>query len=162
MIEMIKSQIFPGLRDAVVTVAICTAVAPIVNAIRPDGIPFIQKSNYEIFVPCPEPMGEAKVMSPFALYNTEGENFIVDARSKQEYDTWHYPGAINIHFDYLFPVGTCSLKKIASSGAKMVIVYGDGLDPDSGEELAKELSGNGIKNIFYIEGGAPLIKRDLN
>ncbi|MFH1437767.1 MAG: hypothetical protein ABIJ56_18815, partial [Pseudomonadota bacterium] len=53
------------------------------------------------------------------------------------------------------------LKEIASSGASMVVVYGDGDDPDSGKELGRELAGQGIRNVHYVEGGAPAI-RDQN
>ena len=36
-------------------------------------------------------------------------------------------------------------KAIARSRAQKVIVYGDGDDPDTGEQLGKEISGKGIK-----------------
>jgi hypothetical protein len=38
-----------------------------------------------------------------------------------------------------------------------VIVYGDGGRPDSGEYLGKEISGRGIKNVYFIRGGAPAV-----
>ena len=86
---------------------------------------------------------------------------VIDSRSSEDFRFWHFPGAISIPFDYLSPVESGDLGKIASSGASRVIVYGDGMVPDSGRELARELSGQGIKNVCFIEGGAiNLIDRD--
>jgi hypothetical protein len=154
-----KNPVFIVIRDGVIISMLCAAVAITVNAVRPDGIDLITKQEYEIFVPCPEPIGEVESMSPVDFLNlTEEKVFLIDARIKKEYGAWHYPGAQNIPFDYLMPVCTVSLKEIASSGARMVIVYGDGKDPDSGRELGRELSGNGIKNVHFVEGGAPLIR----
>ena len=45
-------------------------------------------------------------------------------------------------------------RKIARSEAQRVFVYGDGDNPDTGEQLAREISGKGIRNVFFIEGGA--------
>jgi 3-mercaptopyruvate sulfurtransferase SseA len=44
---------------------------------------------------------------------------------------------------------------ITRSNAKRVIVYGDGDNPDSGREWARLLSGGGIRNVNFIDGGAP-------
>ncbi len=38
-----------------------------------------------------------------------------------------------------------------------MVVYGDGGDPDSGEQLARELAGKGIRNVGFVRGGAPAI-----
>ncbi|MFH1131634.1 MAG: hypothetical protein V1754_09875, partial [Pseudomonadota bacterium] len=68
----------------------------------------------------------------------------------------------NITFDYLDPIPKEVLqdlaRRIASSKAQRVVVYGDGQNPDSGEQLGKELSIHGIKNIFFIKGGAPMLR----
>ena len=85
--------------------------------------------------------------------------FIIDARSRAEYQEAHLERAVNIAFDWLDPVSDENLNRlaveIASSRATRVVVYGDGGRPDSGEYLGKEISGRGIKNVFYLEGGAP-------
>jgi hypothetical protein len=39
-----------------------------------------------------------------------------------------------------------------------VVVYGDGGAPDTGELLAREISGHGIKHVFFVEGGAPELR----
>ena len=90
------------------------------------------------------------------------DSFVVDARSKQEFDAWHVRRAINISYDYLDPTPKETLKglaeTIARSRAKRVVVYGDGDTPDTGEQLAKEVSGHGIKHVFFVEGGAPELR----
>jgi hypothetical protein len=47
---------------------------------------------------------------------------------------------------------------IAASGASQVVVFGDGKDPDSGEQLARELAGRGIRNVRFVQGGAPALE----
>ena len=154
-----KNKVLVVLRDGAIIVVFSSAVALLVNAVRPDGIAVIEKNEYDIFVPCPEPVGEVEMMSPVDFLGLkEKKVLIIDARDEEEYDLWHYPEAINVAFDYLEPVCRLNLKEIASSGARMVIVYGDGDDPDSGKELGRELSGHGIKNVHYVEGGASVIR----
>jgi hypothetical protein len=48
-------------------------------------------------------------------------------------------------------------RSIAASGASRVVVYGDGGRPDSGEHLGREISGRGIKNVFFVRGGAAAV-----
>ncbi len=40
-----------------------------------------------------------------------------------------------------------------ASNAARVVVFGDGRVPDSGREMARELAGRGMVNVFYVEGG---------
>lgn len=159
--RFLKIHVYPVVRDAVLVVAACTVTGIFANAVRPEGIPFIQRNMYQIFVPCPEPTGEVTRLVPRDLIEADEMSLVIDARSRDDFDFWRFPGSINIPFDYLSPVSPEDLEKIISSGTKRVIVYGDGMVPDSGRELARELSGQGIKNVCYIEGGAiNLIDRD--
>jgi hypothetical protein len=68
-----------------------------------------------------------------------------------------------VPFDYLDPTPEKTIqdlaRRIASSGAKRVVVYGDGDEPDTGEQLGKEISGKGIKNVFFVKGGAPALRK---
>lgn len=152
--SILKIQAYQIVKDAVVVVAACAVTGIFVNAVRPNGIPLIQKSMYQIFVPCPEPTGEVTKLLPVDLIQAGEKSLIIDSRSSEDFHFWHFPGSISIPFDYLSPVESEDLKKITSSGVRRVIVYGDGMVPDSGRELARELSGQGIKNVCYIEGGA--------
>jgi hypothetical protein len=68
----------------------------------------------------------------------------VDAREARAYAAWHRSGAPSMPFDYLEPTSPEVIRKVLSTRARQVIVYGDGGDPDSGEQLAQELSGKGL------------------
>jgi len=44
-----------------------------------------------------------------------------------------------------------------------VLICGDGDDPDSGELLAQEIAASGIKNVFFVSGGAKALRaRPMN
>lgn len=144
------------LEALIVTVA-SALMALAVNGIRENGIPLVQKTEYQILVPCPETTGEVDTLSPSVLDEPMDRVLLLDARQKNEFEKGHLPGAKSIPYDYLEPLTDCALREVASSGARRVVVYGDGEDPDSGEQLAKELSGKGIRNVGFIAGGAQTV-----
>ena len=141
------------IKNAVIIIAISSLFGISVNLLRPDGIPFIQKEKYEIFVPCPEPIKEVNPISPDSLGQEREHILFIDARLPDRYVKTNVPGSINITFDYLYPVCDKAVKKIVESGKQLIVGYGDGENPDSGHELARELAGRGIKNVKYIKGG---------
>jgi 3-mercaptopyruvate sulfurtransferase SseA len=156
----------PLLRDAAWFVAVATVLALGVNALRSSGsIPLVQRTPYEIVVPCPEPVGDAQATAADDPRLTQATSLVIDARSRAEFDAFHVPGAINVPFDWLGPpveAETAEVaKRVAHSHAHSVIVYGDGDDPDSGREWARLLAGGGIKNVFHVQGGAPAIRAKL-
>jgi hypothetical protein len=145
------------LRDAALVVVGCALVGLSVNAVRPDGLAWVQGEEYEILVPCSETSGEVERLQRDDPRLLSEATLLVDARSRAEYDAWHLPRAISVVFDYLEPTSAAVLRQIAASGAHHVVVYGDGGDPDSGEQLGRELSGKGIKNVGFVAGGAPAL-----
>lgn len=147
------------VRDAVFVLLLSVSLGLLVNFVRPHGIPLIQKSEYQILVPCPEGAGEAPAMAAEAPEVQEARTLRVDARTPAEHAAWHPAGALNLPFDYLTPAPSAEVKRIASSGAARVVVFGDGNDPDSGEQLARELAGAGIRNVFFVAGGAPALQK---
>jgi rhodanese-related sulfurtransferase len=153
-----------ALRDAVIITAIAAAVGLLVNLFHPEKIPYIAEEEYNILVPCPEPGGEVTPLEADDARVRAKDSFIVDARKRTEHQAWKLGEAMNIPYDYLEPIPDEALDKlikgIQRSGAKRVVVYGDGKDPDSGEQAGKEISGKGIKNVFFIKGGAPALKGD--
>jgi hypothetical protein len=142
-----------ALRDALLVLAICAAVGAAVNALRPGGIPFVQKTEYQILVPCPEGLGEIEAIGAGDPALRDTRTLLVDARASAEHQRWHPAGAISVPFDYLEPVSSAGVKRIAASGASRVVVFGDGGSPDSGEQLGRELAGKGIRNVRFVPGG---------
>ncbi|MBN2575480.1 MAG: rhodanese-like domain-containing protein [Deltaproteobacteria bacterium] len=141
-------------RDALLVLLGSAVVGSAVNALRPSGIPFVQKTEYQILVPCPEGSGEAPGMAPNDPSLWEPRTLLVDARPASEHQRWHPQGARHLPFDYLEPAPKAEVERIASSGAARVVVFGDGGNPDTGEQLARELAGAGIRNVFFVQGGA--------
>ena len=153
-----------ALRDAVIITAVAGAVGLLVNLFHPEKIPYIAEEEYKILVPCPEPGGEVTPLEAGDPLVRAEDSFIVDARNSTEHQAWKLGEAMNIPYDYLEPIPDEALEAliegIHKSGAHRVVVYGDGKDPDSGEQAGKEISGKGIKNVFFVKGGAPALRGD--
>ncbi len=155
-----------AFRDACIVAFAFAVLAVVVNAwLHPEGIPFVAEREYDIMVPCPEPGGEVSPMAAGDARLRDPRTFIVDARDASDYGTWHFREALNLTYDYLDPTPDASIealaRAIARSLSQQVLVYGDGDDPDTGEQLGKEISGKGIKNVFFLKGGAPLLRQDV-
>lgn len=149
------------LLTAAVVAAAAGTVALVFNAVRPDGLPLVADVPYEIFVPCPEPLGEVSGVEPseaVGLSRAGGKVLLIDAGPVEDFRAWHAQGAWNIPFDYIMPVEDRDIRRIASSRSSRVIVYGDGGEPDSGRELARELAGRGINNVAFVRGGGQALK----
>ncbi|MGC4117798.1 MAG: rhodanese-like domain-containing protein [Myxococcales bacterium] len=154
----LASALKRALRDATLVAAGCAAVGFAVNALRPSGsIPFVARQPYALVVPCPVLGGEATGLAPNDPKIGQDGVVIVDARSKAEFEAWHLPRARSVPFDYLESVSKAHVDALLASGASSLVVYGDGQDPDSGQELAKELAGKGLRNVFFVQGGAPAL-----
>ena len=153
-----RGWIVTTVRDALLVVLICTGLALLFNVTRRGGLPLIAEEAYEILVPCPEPVGEVDGMAPDDGRLTDPATLLIDARSGAAFHAWQAPGARHVAFDYLDPTPQEEIRQIASSGARQVAVYGDGEHPDSGHQLAREIAGQGIRNIYYVRGGAPALR----
>ncbi|MBW1809179.1 MAG: rhodanese-like domain-containing protein [Deltaproteobacteria bacterium] len=151
------------IRDAVLITVVFGGLGVLVNLFHPEKIPFIAEKEYETMVPCPVFGGEVNLIEVDDPDLYAKETFLVDARLVNEHAEWKFRQAVNVPYDYLDPTPEEVIKKltrqIASSRAQRVVVYGDGSRPDSGEQLGKEISGHGIKNVFFVEGGAPALKK---
>jgi hypothetical protein len=148
------------LEAAIVTVA-AAVTALLVNAVRPDGLPLVAAKPYRVLVPCPEPGGPVQPLAADDRSLMSSGTFLVDARPAADFALGHLEGAVNLPYDWLDPLPEGRLEElaraIAASGASRVAVYGDGGRPDSGEHLGREISGRGIKSVFFIVGGAPAL-----
>ncbi len=153
------------VRDAAIAVVVSTGLALAVNAVRSDGLPLVASKQFDILVPCPEPVGDPRELQAGDPLVRDPRSLVLDVRSHDEFGAWHLNAARNQPFDWLGPPVDAEVaavaKQVAASGAQRVVVYGDGDDPDSGQEWAKLLSGARIKNVFFVQGGAPALNPAL-
>jgi rhodanese-related sulfurtransferase len=158
-------RILTMIRDAFLVFIIATILAVVINTFRENGIPLVAKEEFEILVPCPAPIGEATAINEDDLLIRDPTSLLIDARSREEFDEWHLPQALNQPFDWLAEQDEVDrqaakvAKNIARSRKQHVVVYGDGGNPDSGEHWAALLSESGIKNVVFISGGAGALRR---
>lgn len=147
-------------RDAALITLIASAVALSTNAVRSRGIPIVAHTDFEILVPCPEPIGTAAAISALSPLVHQSTTLLIDSRTRSEYQSWHLPAAINVPFDWLAEQDEVTkqarevAKSVAHTRKHAVVIYGDGGDPDSGHQWAALLSTAGIKNVSYVTGGA--------
>lgn len=145
------------LRDALIAAVAAAALGLGVNAARSGGIPVVARQPYQVLVPCPVVAGKVDPMPPSDPRLRSGATLIVDARDAAAFGRWHVGDALSVPFDYLTPTPDAVIRRIAGSGKLYVAVYGDGQDPDSGHELASEISAKGIRNVHFVPGGAPAL-----
>ena len=153
------------VRDAFLVFIIATTLAVVGNAFREDGSPLVAREEYTILVPCPESMGEAIAINGDDSLIRDPTSLLIDVRSREEFDEWHLPQALNQPFDWLAEQDEVNrkaaelAKNIARSGKHHVVIYGDGGNPDAGKHWAALLSESGIKNVVFISGGAGALRR---
>ena len=146
------------VRDAVIVVVVCSVMALAFNALRPGGLEFIATKDYEVFVPCPEPVGEAEAIDAADVLWYSDQELVLDSRVRSDYESWHPAGARSVPYDFLEAVPDDVVRELSRTKARRIVVIGDGLDPDTGRELARELSGRGLKNMYYIPGGIEAVR----
>jgi len=146
------------VRDAAAVVVLSVIVALGFNGLRHRGIPLVAQHEYEILVPCPDTVGEVDELEASSLHPGAVGELVIDGRKAADFAAWSYPGATSVPFDYLDPTPAETVRRIVSSGARRVVVYGDGGEPDSGRELARELAGRGIRNVAFVRGGAKTLR----
>ena len=146
------------LRDACGVVVLSAILALAVNAVRKDGIPLVATQEYVIFVPCPEPGGEVTPLPPAEIRWGDARELLIDARTDASFVDWHAADAVNVPFDFLEPVPDETVAALVATRSRRVVVYGDGGNPDTGEELARELSGRGMRNVHFVPGGSAALR----
>jgi len=150
-------------RDAGIIVGVAALVAFSTNVLRSDRLPLVATKEYDIAVPCPEPLGHAEAIVAGDPRISDPKTLLIDVRTPEEFSAWHLPGAMNTPFDWLSEQEEITrqsqvvARDVARSGKQAVVVYGEGGDPDSGQQWAALLNNAGIRNVYYVEGGAPAL-----
>ncbi len=109
-----------------------------------------------VAAPCPEAAEEVEAISPDDPRIEQA--LLVDARAAESFESWHVEGARNVVYDILDPTPPEVIHELAAKDASVIVVYGDGDDPDSGEELARDLASQGVENVYFIQGGASVLR----
>jgi hypothetical protein len=146
------------LGEATLVVFVAVGLALLVNALRPEPLPLVAQAAYAIYVPCPEPAGDADPIAPDEVRWGDPLDLVIDARPAADRQRWRAPGAVAVTYDFLDPVDETSVRQLVRTGADRVVVYGDGGLPDTGELLARELAGRGMRNVHFVPGGAPVLR----
>mgnify|MGYP001571383909 CR=1 FL=1 len=149
------------LSEALLIAVLARGAALAFNALRPGArrLPLVAQQPYEILVSCPEQQGSAERLAATALHRQTAGTLFVDARDATARATWYVPGDLSLPYDYLEPPSAETVRRLLQAGARRIVVYGDGDNPDSGEQLARELNRRGLRRVFFVDGGAPALRR---
>jgi predicted sulfurtransferase len=156
------STLARSLIEAAIIAGAAALLALLVNVFHPNPIPLFATEAYQTMVPCPVQEGHVTPISATAKELKQKRVLFVDAREASEFKKWHFPGALSLTYDFLDPIPEEDLRKIAEQiaarQAARVVVYGDGSKPDTGKLLGIDISAAGIKNVFYVTGGAAALQ----
>lgn len=92
-----------------------------------------------------------------ALRHASGEAVFLDAREAEEYKLGHIQGALSLSA-FTFAQDFPALK--AGFEGKTVITYCDGEHCKLSQDLADQLTANGIRNVFVLKNGWSLWRND--
>ncbi len=145
----ITAKLYRAIREAAVLFVIAVIVAIIVNALRPDGIPFFG------FTPASpkkqqSTIQEITLSTAYELY-LKNKVVFVDARDPFSFEEGHIAGAINIYPDEV-NIGTPKLKKIMSPDS-VVVTYCDGPRCPLSKETAQGLLLQGVPVVKVLVDG---------
>ena len=148
-----------NFKIAFIIIAVSSGVGLTVNFINPKGIPLIAKekslswSTTETNI---EGSSKGTLKEPAAINIEQAKNLyeqsalFIDAREKEEYESSHVRGAINIPF-YSFEEYKNQLKNIEKS--RVIVTYCGGTDCELSILLGNKLFELGYKKTFIFFGG---------
>lgn len=141
-----KRKLSNGIYQCVALVVLSMFIAGLINAIRPDGLLWMQtRQNFNAL--------NIESISPDEAWTLHVDSRIrfVDARSAPDYENGHLPGAINVP-PHDMEKALLQLRIIVGSGMTLV-TYCDGMDCTLGHELAEALKKNGIDAVKVLVDG---------
>lgn len=149
---------FSEILGGVGIMLVATLVGVTVNAMRPGGIPLIQKGAPVSTVQhgvAPDTTataveGAVSLAEMKRLFDANA-SYIIDARDPAEYDEGHIPGAINIPYDRLPEYLDMLSAEVPMDGD--VIIYCRGPNCDFSDQLATELRILGYQHVRVFTGG---------
>ena len=157
--------------QSIVIIAFSSGIALATNQIRPDGIPVVAKTAYDIFAPCRDSEASGRLTAVRSLGNGALQRrLFVDARPGAAFAAEHAEQAVNIPYSVLFGASAEAVetlgKAIRAQNPESVVVYGAIAQPDApGQQvdlarpLAAQLTEAGIQGVTYLEGGLDALKK---
>ncbi len=132
-----------------VLVAVASAIGLAYNALSPSSVSLTKGREAPM-----ESVGiQMMTLDEVQYYLDQGNTFLVDARSPEEYSLGHIEGALNLSaedFEGHWKVLKPTLKK-----ADMVITYCSGGSCGTSEEVALLLQKKGLKGVAVFVDGLP-------
>jgi 3-mercaptopyruvate sulfurtransferase SseA len=154
------SSFIRELVGGVVLMIVAAVLGIGVNAVRPHGLPLIQKGEV-VATAQHGPVDTTSTVTPTAKGAISIEEMkrqfdaktatIIDARSTEEYEEGHIPGSINIPHDRI-PEFQDVLNREVSNDAH-IICYCRGPSCDFSDLLATELKIIGFEDVSVFSGG---------
>ena len=127
-----------------------TFLALLTNYLRSDSLPLfrLHSSSSSIL----ENNNQDTVSLPILLKKMKQPGVvIIDARSPEEYQAGHLPGAINLPYSELSEESFLVLQKIPFD--MEIITYCEGIECSIAEDLASFLKESGFENVKVFAGG---------
>jgi rhodanese-related sulfurtransferase len=145
------------LAGGLVVIVAAGVIGILVNTVRGDSIPLIQKikpvSTAQHGVPADPSSVPEESITAERVKNliSIGDVFIIDARPAADYDAGHIPTAINVPYDRL-PDYIDDLTSLIGVDAE-VICYCTGPSCDFSDQIATELKFLGYTRVVVFTGG---------
>lgn len=141
-----RRALMQGIWQGAILVVIAVVLALSVNALRPDGLPLVERPAARTIQP-----GVASTISlpgALKLYHAHTALFL-DARDPYMFNQAHIPGALSV------PPGKSALvmSQLTTDPGRMIITYCDGPECGRSEQLARELKDKGLPNVRIMTEG---------
>jgi rhodanese-related sulfurtransferase len=140
------------IKEIIILIGVSVILALVVNTLSPKGIALVGKWNTANLV---ENMaGEPKVIDSVAWAKSifeKGDALFVDARSQNDYDNGHIPGAVLLPMAQFEAKIEFFLNRYPPE--QPIVTYCSGRDREDSHDLAQALSDVGFTNVrIFIDG----------
>jgi rhodanese-related sulfurtransferase len=140
------------LLESIGIVLFSISLAFLTNYFRSDGLPLFRPHSSPRSILEKNNQGEGTISLTILLEKLKQPGvIIIDARSQEEYQAGHLPGAINVPYSELFEESGLILQKIPFD--MEIITYCEGIECSIAEDLASFLKESGFENVKVFAGG---------
>lgn len=151
----------PLIVETVILLAFCIGFSLVANKISPKGIGLKggqwdpKKGTMHAGGPCAPKNPEMDITALSHLLEKMGDRLvIVDARSREDFEAGHIPGAFSLPVDEV----EIEMGKFMESvpPEKMIVTYCSGVECWDSHEVAQILQDAGYENVQVFAGGMPV------